>query len=101
MVSGVFKIVFPGGELNLESDILKNWKDHLAYNFSPKTLTKVGMMLFESLFERIQSFVPNCFVFLCDKTCKVAQNWEPELLKSAKTNGFRRSRNIGTSFVVG
>lgn len=53
MVSGVFKIVFPGGELNLESDILKNWKDHLAYNFSPKTLTKVGMMLFESLFERI------------------------------------------------
>lgn len=101
VVSSVLKIVFPRGELNLESDIFKNREDNLAYDLTPKALTKVCVMLFEGLFERVESFVPHRFVFLCNQAREVAENWEPELLKSAKTNCFRRRWNIGTSFVVG
>lgn len=91
MVSSVFKVVVPGGELDLESDVFEDWEDDLAYDFSPEALTKVGVVLFEGLFERVESFFPDCFVFLCDQTSEVTENWEPELLKSAKTNSFRRA----------
>lgn len=46
VVSGVLKIIFPGSELNLESDVFKHWIDDLAYNLTPKTFSKVGVMLF-------------------------------------------------------
>lgn len=100
VVSSVLEIVVPRGEFNLESDVFKHWEDDLAYDLSPEVLTEVGVVLFEGLFERVESFFPDCFVFLCDQAGEVAENWEPELLKSAKTNCFRRSWKIGTSFAV-
>ena len=93
VVSSVLKVVVSGGEFNLESDIFEDWEDNLAYDFSPEVLAKVGVVLFEGLFERVEGFFPDCFVFLCDQACEVSENWEPELLKSAKTNCFRRAWN--------
>jgi hypothetical protein len=99
VVSSVFKVVVPGGEFDLESDVFEDREDDLAYDFSPEVLTKVGVVLFEGLFERVEGFFSNCFVFLSDQASEISENWEPELLKSAKTNSFRRAWNW-TSFCV-
>ena len=77
VVSSVLKVVVPGGEFDLESDVFEHWEDNLAYDFSPEVLTKVGVMFFEGLFERVEGFFPDCFVFLCDQASEVAENWEP------------------------
>jgi hypothetical protein len=37
----------------------------------------VGVVLFKGLFERVQGFFPDCFVFLCNQAGEVTENWEP------------------------
>jgi len=77
VVSSVLKVVVPGGKFYLESDVLEDWVDYLAYDFTPEVLTEVGVVLFEGLFERVKGFFPYCFVFLSNQAGEVAKNWEP------------------------
>ena len=77
MVSSVLTVVVPCGEFDLESDVLEHWEDYLAYDLTPEVLTKVGVVLFKGLFERVQGFFPDCFVFLCNQAGEVTENREP------------------------
>jgi len=43
-----FKIAFFIGLINLDSDVIKDWKKNLRKDFKPKLFAKVLMMLLKS-----------------------------------------------------
>ena len=76
--------------INLDSNVVKNWKENLAEDFKPKLLAEVKMVLLESIFESFKSVDADVLILFEDKAGVASQDWEPELFQDAKSDSFSR-----------